>query len=465
MIADRRNSRQPRESQSAGPPVAFDGRFQRTDLGLAQRFAKQHGDRVRFCHAWGKWLCWGGVRWKIDDTGEAMRRAKQTAQRLFDEVAKASDNDVQNAVAFALASQGRCRLEATLELAKSEQPIPVTVDQLDADGWQLNTESGTIDLRTGILRPNDPGDLFTKTTGTEYFDGPGWDCPIWTGFLDEIFAGDSELIRFVKRLCGVALVGEQREHLLPILWGHGANGKSVFTGALQHVLGDYAGNCAPGLLMSDGRSEHPTQLADLFGKRLVILSETADGGRLNEALVKSLTGGDRIKARRMREDYWEFNPTHLPVMVTNHRPQVVGTDNGIWRRLLLIPFEVTIPPEKQDKSLPEKLRAEAPGILRWCVEGCLEWQREGLSPPERVRLATDQYRGECDSIGSWLTATARLVKDGSTPNTTAYASYQRFCEAEGYQALTQTTFSIELSNRGFTKVRKTKGRHWVGFIL
>ena len=318
-----------------------------TDLGNAERFVDMHGECVRYVHKWKAWLVWNGSRWVEDSLGEVERMAKRTARSIHYEAPMGENETEQREISkWAINSQSKQRLDAMLALAKSEQPIPISPESLDSNPWLLNCTNGTVNLRTGELLPHQPDDLITKTTGVEYPDEPGIDAPLWEDFLHTIFDGNSELIRFVQRLLGSALPGVVREHVLPIFWGGGSNGKGTLLETVMDALGEFAMKAPAGFLMSSSRDRHPTELADLFGKRLVAISETGEGQKLNEQLVKELTGGDTIRARRMRENYWEFPPSHLPIMVTNYKPVIRGTDHGMWRRLKLVPFTVTIPDEE-----------------------------------------------------------------------------------------------------------------------
>ncbi len=258
-----------------------------------------------------------------------------------------------------------------LKLAESELGVPVLPEDLNRDGWLLNVPNGTLDLRSGTLREHRREDLITQLCPVDY--DPAAECPLWHQTLNTFFARphrerQAELIDYFHRGAGKSLAGVVRDHVLLFAYGTGSNGKSTMLNALQETLGpDYAMKATAGLLMASKTDAHPTGLTDLYGKRLVVAIETESGRRLNETLVKELTGGDKIRARRMREDFWEFSPTHSIVLATNHKPTVRGTDHGIWRRLRLLPFTVSIPDGQADKSMPEKLRAEAPGILAWLV--------------------------------------------------------------------------------------------------
>jgi putative DNA primase/helicase len=431
-----------------------------TDVGNAERFADQHGADVRYCHPWGKWLVWDGRRWAIDESGEVIRLAKRTAVAIYAEAAKAGDKYERESLAkWASASERRERLSAMIALAESEQPIPISVESLDAEAWLLNCENGTVDLRTGELREHRRENYLTKCCPVEYPTEPGIDPELWIAFLDRIFAGNTELIAFVRRLVGMSLVGEVFENILPIFFGAGANGKSVCVETVSGMLGDdYAMTASTSLLMVDRWGRHPTERADLFGKRFVAANESGDGGRLSEETVKQLTSRERIRARRMREDSWEFAPSHTVVLSTNHRPEIRGTDIGIWRRIHLVPFSVVIPVAERDKDLANKLRPEWPAILRWAVAGCLDWQRNGLRPPADVRDATDDYRTEQDVLGEWLGERCVTDPDCEARAADLYRSYKSWSDGRSEKPLTQTTFGTRLGDRGFAKGRDSGNR-------
>ena len=430
----------------------------RTDLGNGERFVAMEGDNVRYIYKWNKWLVWTGKLWAEDHHGAVARFAKQTAKAIYREAEFAKDdNEAYEITRWAKWSQSRSRLEAMIELAKSDKPIPISHESLDADPWLLNCDNGTVDLRTGALRPHDRGDLNTKTTGVEYPDEPGVDAVLFEEFLYQIFDGNAKLIRFLQRLMGSALPGVVQEHILPIFHGSGANGKSVFIETLMGAMGEYAMKAPAGLLMASRGDKHPTEFADLFGKRLVAICETGDGQRLDERMVKESTGGDTIRARRMREDFWQFQPSHLAVLVTNHRPLVRGTDHGIWRRLRLVPFTVTIPEAEQDKKLPEKLKSELPAILKWLVQGCLDWQREGLQAPDEVLAATEGYRTESDTLAMWLDECCEVGHLLEAKASVAYQDYCHWCELGKEKTLTQRAFGLRLTEQSFTR-REASGR-------
>ncbi len=371
---------------------------------------------------------------------------------------------------WALESESARRINAMLDLARSEPGIPILPEQMDADPWLLNCPNGTLDLRTGTLREHRREDYITKLCPTPYL--PAARCPTWERFLAAVFQDeegepDGDLVLFVQRLLGRCLTGDVTEQILPIFWGGGANGKSTLVNAVLDTLGtDYAMKANADLLMISRGERHPTELAGLFGMRLVVASETHEGRRLNEALVKDLTGGEPIRARRMREDFWEFRPTHKVILLTNHKPKVAGTDEGIWRRLRLVPFQTTfwdpgdpakaaaeLPSDlRQDKRLGVKLAAEREGILGWLVRGCMDWQREGLTLPERVRAATREYRADEDLVVQWI---AECCVVGSNHYRTRawhlYAAFRAWCERGGEDVVGRKTFGLALGEHGFQR--------------
>jgi putative DNA primase/helicase len=327
----------------------------------------------------------------------------------------------------------------------------------------LGTPSGVLELATGEHRDHIQSDLITKLCGAE-FDANAT-APTWERVIAEAFRGDESLIDYFQRLSGYMLSGHRGEHLLPIAWGGGANSKGTTLGTLQAMLGEYAGSAAPDLLISKPGSNHPTELADLHGKRLVIASETSEAGRLNEQRAKLLTGGDIIKARRMNRDFFEFTPSHLLVLQTNHRPKVQGTDEGIWRRLRLIPFAYTVPKERRDPALPQKLLGELPGILAWSWRGWQRYKAEGFNDPPAVRAATADYREASDAVGSFLSEFCEIDAHATETAKRLYAGYCQWCEEAGEHAKSQRDFGMRLSEREFERVKHGSGGRWRGLRL
>jgi putative DNA primase/helicase len=421
----------------------------RTDVANAARLLARYGEDLRWVGPWKCWLIWDGKRWRPDRSLAVERKAKGVAKALWRELATAlrdqtPDKDTLKAMyAHAKHASSNKGIADMVALARCERPIDV--EALDADPWLLNVSNGTLDLRTGELRGHRKEDYLTKLAPVAY--DPDATCPRWLEFLDRIFAGDYHLIAYLRRLVGYSLTGVVRQHLLPFMHGLGANGKTTFIETLLNLLGpDYSMKAAPDLLLARRNDSHPTERADLFGKRLVACVEVEEGRRLAEALVKEMTGGDRMRARRMREDFWEFVPRHHVWLAGNHRPTVTGTDIGIWRRIKLIPFEVTIPLAEQDLELTDKLRAELPGILNWALTGCWAWNTHGMREPAAVRLATAEYAAEQDDVGRFIDENCVV---GARHLVGATELFRAFKWAFPASTLTQQDFGCQLSQKGF----------------
>jgi putative DNA primase/helicase len=386
---------------------------------------------------------------------------------------------LQRVQKWALQSEDARKLNAMIALATSEPTIPVLPEHLDRDPFLLNVQNGTIDLRTGKLREHRREDLLTKIAPVTYDEGAT--CPLWRRFLDQVFAGDEELIEYVQRLIGYGLTGDVREQILPIFWGKGANGKSTFIIVVMAMLGEeYAAKASRDLFMARKADSHPTQLARLFGRRIVVCTETQEGGRLDEGLVKELTGGDAITARRMREDYWQYTPTHKPILITNHKPEIKGTDKGIRRRLRLVPFNVRfwnpddpeerakgLPEElKQDKELTAKLLGELPGILNWAIEGCLSWQSDGLGLPGAVKAETSRYIAEQDRLSAFITdACATGKPDYRVRARDLYAKYTGWCKRTGEEPCSLRKFGEMIDGLEGIKKKVSNGTWYTGIML
>jgi putative DNA primase/helicase len=459
------------EPASDSVHVSFNGRgapqppqgFNPTDLGNAERFVAHHGEDVRYCYQWRKWLVWTGARWERDEAGRVHRLAKETVRSIYREASDEEDEDRRKALAkHARASESETRIRAMVERAKSE--IPTSPDQFDADPCLLNTSTGTIDLRTGALREHRREDLITKLAPVEY--DPAAAAPTWETFLKRVLPGE-ELRGFVRRAAGYSATGNTSEQCMFIHHGPGANGKSTFQETISAALGDYAMRTPTETLLVKRPGGVPNDVARLKGARFVTASETEEGRRLAESLVKDLTGQDTISARFMWAEWFDFKPTHALHLSTNHKPEIRGTDAAIWRRIRLIPWAVTIPPAEQDRELPEKLRAELPGVLAWIVRGCLEWQREGLRAPEEVRQATRAYRAEMDVLAAFLADCCLRGEDEEAFAGELWGAWKRWCEETGEQAGSQKRFGGRLAERGFLNHRdsKTGRKVWSGLSL
>ncbi|WP_164002313.1 DNA primase family protein [Pyxidicoccus caerfyrddinensis] len=439
-----------------------------TDLGNARRLVQMHGEDLRYVRELDGWLVWSGQRWMPDERGELQRRARAVVETLIADAVALTKMDVDRGkklMAHALNSQSDRALRALVSLAAAEPDVPMHPGWLDRDPYLLNCLNGTLDLRTGALHPHDRDELLTKALFIPYFaDAP---CPTWDAFLADIFEGSESLIRYVQRAIGYTLTGLTVEQVLFLLYGDGANGKSTFLNVLRSMLGDYAMVAPASTLMVRDAKSPTNDIARLRGARFVMAVETDGDKRLAEVVVKSLTGGDAVAVRYLYKEHFEFVPNFKIFLATNYKPRIQGSDEGIWRRVKLIPFNKRIPEERRDKTLENRLRAELPGILAWAVRGCLQWQREGLGEPTEVREATLAYREEMDPLGGFLVHCCERVSNGRVAVQAVYERYRQFCQAAGEPPLSMKAFNNHLRERGFNAIRAGANGStvWVGLVL
>lgn len=438
--------------------------FKCTDLGNAERFSSMHTGQVLFCHTWGKWLVWDGHRWKIDATAAIGGKAKATVRAIKQESEKCEDENIkQGIVKWAARSESKAKIDAMLGLAKSEPGIPVEPEELDRDDWLFNCRSGTINLRSGELQPHRELDRITKLV--DIVADPMAKCPEWDRFLEHIMDGNSELIAFLRRAIGYSLTGSDTEQCLFLLYGTGANGKSTFLDTIKLLLGDYGKQAEFSTFLQRKNETVRNDIADLKGARFVTAIEAESGQRLAESVLKSMTGGDTLKARLLYSEYFEFRPTFKIFLAANHKPQIKGNDEGIWRRIRLIPFTVTILENERDPQLKAKLRAELPGILNWALIGCAEWQEQGLGIPDDVRAATDAYRNEMDSLSDFIEECCMLDVRCRVPKGELFEAYERWCSQNGDEPLRKRSFGIQMTERGIKEEKVMSTRYWRGIGL
>lgn len=411
---------------------------------LALKLAHVHDMQLAYLAAWSRWLHWDGAHWLIDTTLSIYDLARKL---IHAELVQAEEEKV-NKIPKHL-HEGRT-VAAIVNLARSDRRLAATVDQWDTDPWLFNTPTGTVDLRTGYMREHRREDYITKIAAV----GPRGECPMWFDFLDRVTAGDLDLQRYLKRVAGYCLTGSIREHALFFIFGTGGNGKGVFLNTIIGIMGSYAQTAPIELFMASSGDQHPTGLAGLRGARMVTAVETEEGRRWAESKIKGLTGGDKIAARFMRQDFFEFTPQFKLVIAGNHKPGLRGVDEAMRRRMNLIPFDVTIPDEQKDKDLAEKLKPEWPGILRWMVEGCLEWQEEQLNPPAAVVGATEHYLEAEDSITQWMTECCELGASLEELSTPLFRSWKLWAEGAGEHPGSQKRFSQTIESRGMTPKRQ-----------
>jgi putative DNA primase/helicase len=437
-------------TQNDGEPVDLPPAF--TDEALALRFADLHANDLRYVAAWGRWLHWTGAKWEHDDT----LRAFDFARAVCREASARCNNDK---VAAIIAS---ARTVAAVErLAKSDRRLASTTEQWDSDPWLLNTPKGTVNLRTGRMRHHDPSDYITKSTAI----GPGGECPIWLAFLERVTGGDADLRAFLQRMLGYALTGDTSAHALFFAYGRGANGKSVCIDTAAGILKDYHATTPIEAFTVSTTDRHPTDLARLRGARLVTAVETEEGRRWAESRVKALTGGDRIAARFMRMDFFEYTPQFKLLIAGNHKPGLRSVDEAIRRRFHLVPFAITIPAAERDLQLRDKLQSEWPGILKWMIAGCLAWQRDGLAPPAAVTAATAAYMEAEDATAAWIDERCSREAQAWTSSGDLFASWKAWAEQAGEFVGSAKRFAQNMETRGFQPTRKMNGRGFQGLAL
>jgi putative DNA primase/helicase len=442
-----------------------------TDLGNAERFVALHGNDLRYARAIGGWVHWDERRWQPDTNGEADRRMKATIRSIAREASRPGLDldEVRAILQWAIYSESAARIAAALKLGQTEKQVVVDPAQFDADPWLLNVPNGTLDLRTGTLRDHRREDLITKIAGAAFVRDArhaGWDR-----FVRETTGGDPEYARYLQKAFGQSLIGRQNEEKVFVPYGPGATGKSTMLEAVGTSLGGYARTAEfTSFTKKSSESSIRNDLAALAGARFVKAVEVGKDSRFNEAVLKSLTGGDTISARFLFREYFDFTPVFTLFLATNHLPQVSATDDAIWRRLLLLPFMHQVPERERDSNLKLTLTTDPDAlaaVLAWLVEGCLDYQAEGLQEPDLVRQHTTSYRVANDQIGDWISDCAEADSTAFTLSRDLRESYERWCKANSIDPLTQNAFAAELRDRGLETGRSGHGgaRGWNGIRL
>lgn len=439
------------------------------DMGNAKRFCDYFGEEVRYSYTDKRWYWYDGRKWCADINGTVERLSDKAAELMRAEAQVYAQTDADEGTDMQKAFEKHCKLSRSNRskramLTEVQHHLPIVPSQTDRHKFLLNTPSGVIDLRSGKVTAHDSKLYLTKIAFAEYSENA--DCPRWNAFLNDIFGGDKELIRYVQKAVGYSLTGSTAEQCAFFLYGTGRNGKSTFLEVVRNVFGDYSANIQPETIMvrkSQGSAIN-SDIARLKGARLVTSVEPNEGVRINEGLLKQLTGDDIVTARKLYGEEFEFKPEFKLWMATNHKPIIRGTDTGIWRRIHLIPFMVQIPPEKADRSLKYKLAAEMSGIFRWAVEGCLLWQREGLKMPRAVAESVREYRREMDVISAFIEDECVTGAGVSVQASRLYAAYCSWAERGNEYTMSSTKFSVEVSKR-FEKVKGRKCNYFSGISL
>jgi len=438
-----------------------------TDSGNAQRLVNLHGDRIIYVEETETWHVWTGKVWRADNRELTLvELGKDTADHMIRDAARINSTGPKDSLlVWARKSLNRSRIHNAIELARSIPEVRTSVEQLDREPWLLNVQNGTLNLKTGELRPHRKDDYLTHILGIEY--NPDAQAPRWEQFIEEITEGNENLAKVLQYVVGSALAGVQRDHKLVLFYGDGANGKTTFLETIQKLLGPYATSAETETFMKRGKQRSVrNDIADLKGARLVTTPETEEGETLAEVTVKELTGGDTIKARHLYKDYFEFKPQFTLVLRGNHLPTIHGSDHAIWRRIYPVPFPVQIPVEQQDPELQQKLLGELPGILTWAVEGCLGWQEEGLPDVPEVAALKDSYRQEQDHTERFIRTGLVKAEEGEIQATRLYEGYADWCGGQGVSPKSRTAFFKKLSgDRRFRKLERRDANYYAGWRL
>jgi putative DNA primase/helicase len=443
--------------------------YLRTESGNAEMFAAHYGEEVRFDHKQGRWLIWNRKRsrWVEDKQNKVRGMMAAMARRRLRSALRLPEHheDRQKQIGWALSSESRYRIDASLELAESVPPISDSGEKWDTNPMLLGVANGVVDLRTGRLRDAKPEDRVTLYSPVA-FDGDA-KCPRFQQFILQVCNGDTELVGFIQRAVGYALTGLTGEQCLFFCDGTGANGKSTLLGVLHYILGDYAVNVPFSALEKAGRSSIPNDLAMLAGRRFATAIETGEDVRLNESRIKAITGGDPVTARYLYHENFTFDSTHKLWLAFNHKPRIADESEGMWRRVRLIPFTKQFSGAERDDKLLDKLKAEAPGVLAWAVRGSLVWQKDGLGEPQIVVNASTEYRAESDHLAQFIEDCCVVSPGGSVPSAELWKGYLRWAEDNEEVPLSRPAFTQRMEQKGFRPGRSGHQgtRTWVGLIL
>jgi len=442
-------------------------RYPLTELGNAERLVARFGEDIRYEHAQRDWYVWDGKRWIVDKVGALKRHMATVVREMLRQAADIKDDEMRRAFcSWQRQSESEHAIRASIALAQSL--VPILIEEFNQNLYLLNLNNGVLDLKTLEFREHRRDDRITKIVPVDY--DPAAQCPRWTQFLREVMTGENEAtIPFLQRAVGYSLTGFTGEHCLFLLHGSGRNGKSVFIKTVQHVLGDYAMQAdwqSFSMRRNGAGMEIREDIARLAGSRFVAAIESAQHVRLAENVIKAVTGGDRITARYLYKGSFEFEPQFKLWLATNHLPKIVGTDEAIWSRIRLIPFTVTIPSERRDKELSEKLQAEASGILNWALEGLKMYWRDGLPVPQTISSAVANYRQESDVTNRFLDSCCVGGEKAKVGAAELYAAYKHWTDeaGENYQ-MSEKEFKNTLLSRGVRQERKRAGLFWIGLAL
>ncbi|PFQ42802.1 DNA primase [Bacillus cereus] len=424
-------------------------KFKLTEMGNAERIAYEYGHVIKYINDVG-WYIWDGKRWKVDTKKEIERITAKVLRSL-----SKSDDEAESKWSR-MCERRNIRMNSIKDLMPL---VPGERGDFDTHKYLLNVENGIVDLKTGKLQQHDRELGLTKITNIAFDENAK--CPEWLNFLDQIFQGDKELAEYMQRLIGYSLTGEITEQIMVFLIGGGSNGKSTFINIIKDIMGDYGRQAKSDTFIKKKETGANNDIARLVGSRFVSAIESEDGEQLSEAFVKQITGGEPVLARFLRQEFFEFIPEFKVFFTTNHKPVIKGVDEGIWRRIRLIPFNLQLPKEKRDKKLPEKLSLEMPGILNWAIEGCLKWQQSGLNDPAIVMKATGDYKEEMDILGPFMFECCFKREDVQVEAKDLYEVYANWCFKNGEHQLKNRAFYRILESQGFKRERGNRNKYFI----
>lgn len=437
--------------------TSAEGEKHRGQARIAYRLASRYAGRLMFVRGLG-WHVWDGARWATDEKDESTAAVLDVLRAALAE--SIADTDLRIDVRKCETHAG---IAGVLAIASALPGLRVATDELDADAYLLNVANGTLDLRTRELRPHDPADRITRVCHGAF--DPDAETSTWTAFLGQVLP-DAPERGYLQRVIGQAVFGAVREHLFPVLTGDGANGKGTAYGAIAHALGDYACIIDPGLLMAGERGHGGPELMQLFGARLIIGSETEEGRKLDAPTMKRLTGGDQLTARNLYQPPVQWDPSHQIVYVTNHLPVVRGNDPAVWRRIRVVPFDVVVPEDQRDTTLPERLKLAADAIVTWAVHGWFAYEDGGgMDEPETVQRATSEYQTDSDALKRFTTEECVLSPHAHARTRELYELWLPWAERDGAEKLSERRFSAELERLGFDSEKTRVGKVWRGIGL
>ena len=444
--------------------------YDMTDTGNAQRMRDKFVGNIKYSFVHKKWYYWTGKVWTVDYTGEIKKLADSVVNDIKKEAFAEQDEDIQEAkLKWANKTASSRAKEAMIKECQHLDGIPILPEEMDAYTDYLNVQNGIVNLRNGELMPHDSAFMMTKCGYAEYDNTSGKQPELWLKFLDDVTGGDKDLQEYLQKCVGYSLSGSIREQCAFFLYGIGNNGKSTFIDTISELLGGYASNVQPETIMlrRNGDSGANSDIARLKSARFVTSEEPTEGVRLNEGLVKQLTGGGKVTCRFLYGDEFEYEPEFKIWIATNHKPVIRGTDVGIWRRIRLIPFEVNIPPEKVDKTLKYKLRKELPQIMKWAIDGCLLWQKEGLEPPQSVDKATKEYKAEMDLLAAFCEACIEIdyVHGDRIAATDLFSVYSNWAATNNEFTMSSRKFFNEVTKKLPEKQRASSGMFYTKIRL